>query len=280
MKPFYSGKVRDLYELNGDLMMVATDRISAYDVILQSELPKKGIILNKLSRFHFKKYNYVLKKHGIKCPIVVDAEIPIEFENRAIVMKKCKPLPIEAIVRGYLFGSAVVEYNESSTICGITIPKGLQIASQLDKPLFTPSTKAAIGDHDINISFDKMISICGKEIATKIRDFSLDLFQIASKDILECGIILCDTKLEFGLLNDELYLIDEVLTPDSSRYWSKDHYKVGISPPSFDKQFIRDYLTMNNLKGQPAILPQDIIDKTLAKYIECYEKVTASKFDF
>ena len=261
-------------------MMVASDRISAYDVVLNSIIPKKGIILTQLTLFNLKHFAKLLEKYNIKNPNL-HANIPDEFKNRTMIVKKCKPLAIEAIVRGYLFGSVLNEYNEKGTVAGHSVKGGLTLASKFDEPLFTPSTKAEIGDHDINIDFKQMTDICGSDISNRVKEFSIALYKEASVYTEERGIILCDTKFEFGVLDGELYLIDEVLTPDSSRYWLKDTYKEGISPSSFDKQFVRDYLTENKLKGKEGVvLPKDIIDKTVRKYVDCYERLTGNKFDF
>ena len=280
MKLLYSGKVRDLYDANGDLMMVASDRISAFDVVLDSVIPKKGIVLTQLTLFNLKHYSSLLQKHQIQNPLV-NGIIPDEFKHRTMIVKKCKPFAIEAIVRGYLFGSVFKEYSTNGTVAGQEVEKGLQLASKFKEPLFTPSTKAELGDHDMNISIDEMKSICGEEISNRIKDFSIDLYKQAAKFTEERGILLCDTKFEFGILDGEIYLIDEVLTPDSSRYWFKESYQPGISPPSFDKQFVRDYLIQNGLQGKSkVVLPENIINRTFEKYVDCYERITNNKFDF
>eukprot|EP00834_Sanchytrium_tribonematis_P008659 NODE_1103_length_2207_cov_0.753321.p1 type:complete len:289 gc:universal NODE_1103_length_2207_cov_0.753321:1281-415(-) len=280
MELIHKGKVRDLYIFEGDLLMVASDRISAYDEILNSEIPKKGIILTQITLFFLQKFESTLLKYNIKSA-VIDKVPPKIYSGRAIIAKKCKPLQIEAIVRGYLFGSAFNDYIKVGSVGDETLSKDLQLASKLLKPIFTPSTKAEVGLHDINISFSDMSSICGEELSNRIKEFSIELYNEASAYAFTKGMVLCDTKFEFGLLDGELYLIDEVLTPDSSRYWNLEDYKLGISPPSYDKQIVRDYLTNNNLKGKADVaLPREIIELTSQKYIECYEKLVGSAFTY
>ena len=274
------GKVRDIYAVGGDKMMiVVTDRLSAFDVVLPDPIPDKGRVLTELANFWFAKLAHVVPNHltGIDPESVVQGpDEKSQVRGRAIVVKKLKPLPIEAVVRGYLIGSGWKDYQATGAMCGIRLPKGLKQAQKLPEPIFTPATKAESG-HDENISFERMCEIVGKDVGAKIRDVSIRLYKEASEFAASRGIIIADTKFEFGLDGkSELVLIDEVLTADSSRFWPADQYQVGMSPPSYDKQFVRDYLeTLDWDKTPPAPrLPADVIARTSAKYREALEKLT------
>lgn len=269
------GKVREIYAIDDEhLLIVTSDRISAFDVILPTPIPEKGEILTRISNFWFAKTGDIIPNHLAKMPLREVLTDPQEFAyaaHRSTVVKRFQPLPVEAIVRGYLIGSGWKDYQRTGSVCGIELPIELQLADKLPEPIFTPSTKAAMGDHDVNIGFDQMCKQIGTELATKVRDASLAIYRMAADYALERGIIIADTKFEFGL--DEqggLYLIDEVLTPDSSRFWPADTYRPGISPPSFDKQFVRDYLeTLDWDKTAPGPeLPDEIVNKTADKYRE------------
>lgn len=277
LKHLYAGKVRDIYEVdNNNILIVASDRLSAFDVILPTPIPEKGAILNTLSTLWFKRLEHIIPNHLQKATKTLADAIPDEalraqIQNRAVVARKLKPLPIEAIVRGYIVGSGWKDYQTTSEISGIMLPAGMQLAEKLDSPIFTPSSKAAIGNHDETISFDKVCELIGKPMAKQVRNISLALFKEASEIALRAGIIIADTKFEFGLdENDELVLMDEIFTPDSSRFWPKDEWHLGKNPPSFDKQFVRDYLeTLDWDKTAPGPeIPADIIQKTHAKYQE------------
>ncbi len=277
------GKVRDIYAVDGDKMMiVVSDRLSAFDVVLPDPIPDKGRVLNELANFWFSKLGHVVPNHltGIDPESVVEGEDEkAQVRGRAIVVKKLKALPVEAVVRGYLIGSGWKDYQKSGAVCGIELPRGLKQAQKLPEPIFTPATKAEIG-HDENISFERMCEIVGKDVGTKVKDISIRLYKEASEFAATKGIIIADTKFEFGLNNkNEVVLIDEVLTADSSRFWPADQYQVGISPPSYDKQFVRDYLeTLDWDKTPPAPkLPADVIARTSAKYREALEKLTGKK---
>ncbi|MEO0075411.1 MAG: phosphoribosylaminoimidazolesuccinocarboxamide synthase [candidate division WOR-3 bacterium] len=282
VKLYKKGKVRDVYDLEEKLLIVATDRISTFDVVLQDGIPNKGKILTGLSRFWFEFTKESVPNHLITTNIY---EFPPELQeykeilkDRSMLVKKTKPLPIECIVRGYLSGTGWQEYQKSGTVCGIPLPAGLKQSAKLSEPIFTPSTKADAG-HDENISFAKVVDLIGSDLANRIKDVCLEIFVKASKYAESKGIIIADTKMEFGLLDNELVLIDELLTPDSSRFWDINEYKVGISPPSFDKQFVRDYLISINWDKKPPIpkLPQDVIIKTQEKYQLAFEKITGKK---
>lgn len=280
LKKIYSGKVRDLYEIDDKrMLMIATDRLSAFDVILDEPIPEKGKILTAISNFWFDKLKDVVPNHltGDRAEDLVSAADLPQVQGRGVVAKRLTPVPVEAIVRGYLAGSGWKEYQQSGTVCGITLPAGLQEASQLPEPIFTPSTKAAVGDHDENISFARCEEIVGAELAAKVRDTAIALYQAAAEYAASRGIIICDTKFEFGI--DEhgvLTLMDEALTPDSSRFWPADSYVAGSNPPSFDKQFVRDWLEAsgwNKTPPAPAV-PLDVREKTAAKYREALERLT------
>ncbi|WP_167632186.1 phosphoribosylaminoimidazolesuccinocarboxamide synthase [Mariprofundus ferrooxydans] len=282
LKLLHSGKVRDMYEIDENhLLIVTTDRLSAFDVVLPTPIPGKGQVLNAVSDFWFEKLAHILPNHTATMTLeeaIPDADERERVRSHAIVVKRLQPLPIEAIVRGYLIGSGWSEYQKQGSVCGIALPEGLPLAGKLPEPLFTPSTKAAVGEHDENIDFDRMCGIVGTELATKMRDVSLQLYKEAAAFALTKGIIIADTKFEFGLDQDgNLTLIDEVLTPDSSRFWPVSDYQPGISPPSFDKQFVRDWLetlTWNKQSPGPAV-PADIAEKTSAKYVEALARLTA-----
>lgn len=278
------GKVRDIYDIDDKhMLIVTTDRLSAFDVILPDPIPQKGRVLTSVSNFWFSKLKHILPNHlaGVSLPeVLTDPQELAQLEGRAVVVRKLKPLPVEAIVRGYIIGSGWKDYQQTGHICGIRLPKGLQQAQQLPEPIYTPSSKAAVGDHDENIAFAKTVDLMGQELAEKVREASLALYQEAANYAKERGIIIADTKFEFG--TDDagvLYLIDEALTPDSSRFWPADQYQVGMSPPSFDKQYVRDYLeTLDWNKKPPApSLPEEVIRKTTEKYLEAEAKLIGSK---
>jgi phosphoribosylaminoimidazole-succinocarboxamide synthase len=273
------GKVRDIYAVGADKMLIVTsDRLSAFDVVLSDPIPDKGKVLNQMANFWFSRLGHVVPNQltGIDPASVVSKEEAPQVEGRAVVVRKLKPLPIEAVVRGYIIGSGWKDYQKTGSVCGIELPKGLQQAQQLPAPIFTPATKAETG-HDENISFEEVVKLIGKPMAEKVRDVAIRLYKEASEYAATKGIIIADTKFEFGLNEkNELILIDEVLTADSSRFWPADSYKVGISPPSYDKQFVRDYLeTLDWNKTPPAPkLPQDVISKTSEKYREALQRLT------
>ena len=275
------GKVRDIYTVGDDhLLIVTSDRLSAFDVILSQPVPGKGAVLQAVTQFWFDRFGDRIPNQISDMTLeeaLPDAAQRDRVAARAMVVKKMKPLPVEAIVRGYLIGSGWKDYQKTGSVCGIQLPQGLQQAQQLPEPIFTPSTKAELGEHDENISFESTCALIGEDLANQMRDLSLDIYREAAAYALERGIIIADTKLEFGLDNDGvLHLIDEVITPDSSRFWPADQYQVGISPPSFDKQFVRDYLeTLDWDKTPPApILPDDVLQKTADKYREAQTRLT------
>jgi len=279
LKLIHRGKVRDLYEVDDKLLMVATDRISAFDVVMDDPIPNKGKVLTKLSLFWFDFLGDILPNHLItadveKYPSACQPYLE-ELRGRSMLVKKAKPLPIECIVRGYLSGSFWKAYQKDITVCGFPLPPGMVESDKFEKPLFTPSTKAELGQHDENISIETMEEIVGKEDAVKIADVSIKLYQKAADYALSRGIIIADTKFELGWFDGELILIDEVLTPDSSRFWPLDQYKPGMGQPSFDKQFLRDYLTTLdwNKSPPPPELPEEILLKTGARYSEAVDKI-------
>ena len=281
LKKIYSGKVRDLYEIDAKrMLMVATDRLSAFDVILAEPIPDKGKILTAISNFWFDKLADVVPNHftGDRVEDVVPAaELPL-VEGRAVVAKRLQPVAVEAIVRGYIVGSGWKEYQKSGTVCGIQLPAGLKEASKLAQPIFTPSTKAAVGDHDENISYEQCEAVIGKELAAKVRDTAIALYSAAVEYAATRGIIIADTKFEFGLDEDgTLTLMDEVLTPDSSRFWPVESYVEGKNPPSFDKQFVRDWLESTGWNKEPPAppVPADVAQKTADKYREALTKLTS-----
>jgi phosphoribosylaminoimidazole-succinocarboxamide synthase len=281
VKKLRSGKVREVFDLGERLLFVATDRISAFDVILPDPIPHKGAVLNQISAFWFKRFDDI-ENHLVTADF---EEFPKELQplreqlvGRSMIVKKTKPLPVECVVRGYLAGSGWKEYQQSQSVCGIKLPAGLKLASQLPEPIFTPATKAEQG-HDENIDMTRCAQILGEELADRVRTLSLEIYSRGREHAAQCGIIVADTKFEFGIVDDDLLLIDECLTPDSSRFWPKDLYAVGQSPPSFDKQFVRDYLeTLDWDKTPPAPrLPKDVIEKTSAKYLEAFRRLTGSE---
>lgn len=280
LKFLHRGKVRDLYEVDADhLLIVQTDRLSAFDFILPTPIPGKGEVLTAVSNFWFKKLGHVIPNHlsGIDPETVVKTEAEkAQVRGRAFVTKKLKPLPIEAIVRGYLVGSGWKDYKKTGAVCGIELPAGLQEAQKLPQALFTPSTKAAVGDHDENISFEEAKKLLGADMAEQVKNATLALYTEAADYALTRGIIIADTKFEFGTDNEgKLYLIDEALTPDSSRFWPADQYKVGSNPPSFDKQFVRDWLEASgwNKQAPGPELPAEIVAKTSEKYREAMTRL-------
>ncbi len=275
------GKVRDIYGIDdATMLIVTTDRLSAFDVILPQPIPGKGEVLTRVANFWFRRTRELIPNQLTEIPledVIPDAEQRRQLGDRASIVRKLKPLPVEAIVRGYIIGSGWKDYQASGSICGIALPRGLQLAERLPQPMFTPSTKAAVGEHDENVALAHIADLIGRERAEQVRDISLKIYTEAAEYALSRGIIIADTKFEFGLDNDgTLHLIDEVLTPDSSRFWPADQYRPGISPPSFDKQFVRDYLeTLNWNKTPPGPeLPRQIIDKTAAKYREAERLLT------
>ena len=279
------GKVRDIYAVGSDrLLMITTDRLSAFDVVMQDPIPGKGIVLNQMSNFWFDYLATIIPNHltGVTPELVVSPDEIAQVSGRAVVTQRLEPILVEAVVRGYLAGSAWKDYQASGMVCGLNLPKGLQNAQKLLEPIFTPAAKAAVGDHDENISFDLMVAQVGLELAQQIRTVSIALYQSAATYAATKGILIADTKFEFGLNPaGQLVLMDEVLTADSSRFWPKDSYKIGKNPPSYDKQFVRDWLEAVQIDGQawnkksPAPkLPQDIIQKTAQKYEEAYRLLT------
>tara|TARA_Y100001936_G_scaffold249700_1_gene300681 strand:+ start:760 stop:1644 length:885 start_codon:yes stop_codon:yes gene_type:complete len=272
------GKVRDIYDLGNDLLLiVATDRLSAFDVVFTQVIPGKGEILTKLSNFWFTKMSDIVPNHLTHLRVADYLNVKSEYEelkDRSVVVKKLTPLPFEAVVRGYVAGSGWDDYSRTGSICGITPPGNLRMAERLKSPIFTPSTKANIGEHDENISFQEVQNLIGIELADKVRTISIEIYEEAAKFALDRGIIIADTKMEFGLSSEgELILIDELLTPDSSRFWPLNSYEVGKSPESYDKQFIRDYLEKKAWDKSPPApeLPIEIVDKTLARYRSAYD---------
>ena len=281
IKKLRSGKVREVFDLGETLLFVATDRLSAFDVILPDPIPKKGAVLNQLSAFWFKRFDKIAN-HFVTAAFV---EFPKELQpfrdqlaGRSMIVRKTKPLAVECVVRGYLAGSGWKEYQESQSVCGIELPGRLKLASQLPEPIFTPATKSDTG-HDLNIDMNECCRILGSEMAERVRDLSLQIYSAGRDHAGQHGIIVADTKFEFGTVEGQLLLIDECLTPDSSRFWPKDQYVIGQSPPSFDKQFVRDYLeTLDWDKTPPAPpLPSDVIAKTSAKYVEAFERLTGER---
>lgn len=275
-----SGKVRDVYEVDGKLLIVASDRISAFDVIMDDPVPEKGKILTQISLFWFRQLEGVVAHHLISSE---PADYPLlcrkyakQLEGRSMLVKKTQPLPVECIVRGYLSGSGWEEYKRSGKVCGISLPKGLRESEKLPEPIFTPSTKAPDGFHDENITFEKAVEILGPETARHVRDMSLRIYLLGSELSARNGIIVADTKFEFGLFEESVILIDEVLTPDSSRFWPMDEYKPGGPQKSFDKQYLRDYLLSINWPKQPPppSLPAEVIRKTREKYLEALLRIT------
>lgn len=277
------GKVRDIYSVDEDhLLIVTTDRLSAYDVVMPDPVPGKGAVLTKISLFWFRMMRDIIENQLTDLTVADVIKDPGTREllaDRALVVKRLKPLPIEAVVRGYLIGSGWKDYQDTGQVCGIDLPEGLQQAEKLPRTLFTPAYKAEAGAHDENISFDKVVELVGEKLAIRVRDISIEIYERAAAYALERGIIIADTKFEFGLdKQGRLYIIDEALTPDSSRFWPVDGYEIGTSPPSYDKQFVRDYLeTLDWDKTAPGPnLPAEIIDRTADKYHEALAKMTAT----
>jgi phosphoribosylaminoimidazole-succinocarboxamide synthase len=281
LKPPQRGKVRDIYDLGETLLIVATDRISAFDVVLQNAVPEKGSVLTQISKYWFEKTSDIVRNHLISMEV---NDYPVQcrqhaaiLEGRSMLVKKSKPLPVECIVRGYLTGSGLKEYKTTGSVSGIKLPPGLTEASRLPEPVFTPSTKAEMGEHDINIDFTAVVKLVGEDTAEKIKKYTLAIYQRACELAEPRGIIIADTKLEFGIYNGEVILIDEVLTPDSSRFWPKHDYKVGVAQKSFDKQFVRDYLLSLawNQKPPAPVLPDDVVKRTSEKYLEVLRLLTS-----
>ena len=285
IKPDAQGKVRDIYDLGDKLLMVATDRISAFDYILEDEIPHKGAVLTQVSLFWLEQLKDVIGNHLISADV---ADLPEQFKpyadylrGRFMLVKKAEMFPVECIVRGYLAGSGLKEYQQQGTVCGIQLPEGLVNSSKLPEPIFTPSTKAEIGDHDENISFERCAQILGEDAATQLRDLAIKVYSVARDHAAENGIIIADTKFEFGVIDGQIILADEVLTPDSSRFWPGDAYEPGRDQASFDKQYVRDWLNANwDRQGNPPHLPQEVIERTSQKYIAAYEKISGKKFEF
>ena len=282
-RPDSRGKVRDIYDAGENLLMVATDRISAFDFILPDEIPFKGEVLNRISAFWFDKFADIVPNHLVS---IDPADFPEEFAEyrdylagRAMLVKKAQTIPIECIVRGYLTGSGKKTYDENGTVCSIQLPEGLTEASKLPEPLFTPSTKAEIGDHDENISFERCCEIVGEDIAAQIRDLSLKIYKAAAEYAATRGIIIADAKFEFGVIDGKVTLIDECLTPDSSRFWPAASYEEGKIQPSYDKQFVRNWLKANwDMTGETPHLPAEVIDGTSERYREAFQIITGSQF--
>jgi phosphoribosylaminoimidazole-succinocarboxamide synthase len=278
------GKVRDIYDLGDAFLMVATDRISAFDVVMPNPIPQKGVILTQISLFWFEMMRPLVDNHIISASVSDYPSVCQPYadmlKGRSVLVKKAQPLPIECIVRGYLSGSGWKSYQQNGQVCGIALPQGLQESDRLPAALFTPSTKAEAGEHDQNISFDEAVVSVGKDLASQAKQLSLDIYQKGSDFAASKGIIIADTKFEFGLFQDQLILIDEVLTPDSSRFWPQEDYSPGRGQQSYDKQFVRDYLeTLDWDKTPPGpSLPQEIIDKTRDKYIDAIFQLTGSRY--
>ena len=283
MRPDSHGKVRDIYDCGDKLLMVASDRISAFDFILPDEIPFKGEILTRISAFWFNRFKDLMPNHMISCDV---ADLPEEFQQysdylagRSMLVKKAQTVPIECIVRGYLTGSGKKTYDEDGTVCGIKLPEGLTEASKLPEPIFTPSTKAELGDHDENISFERCCEIVGTDVATQLRDASLAIYKAAAEYAATRGIIIADTKFEFGFIDGQLTLIDECLTPDSSRFWPAEGYQEGSVQPSYDKQYVRDWLRANwDMQGDAPHLPADVLEGTSKRYQEAFQIITGTEF--
>ena len=283
LKWLRQGKVRDIYEVDAEhLLIVATDRLSAFDVVLPTPIPEKGDILTTMSNFWFARTTGIAPNHLTtrRLEEVLTPEEVVQVRHRAVIVRRITPLPVEAIVRGYISGSAWAEYQQHGTVCGLQLPAGLRESERLPEPLFTPSTKAPEGEHDLNIAFADMVAILGGQqgLAEQVRDTSLRVYREAVDYALTRGIIIADTKFEFGLLDDQLYLIDEVLTPDSSRFWPLEGYAPGHSQPSFDKQYVRDYLTSTGWNKRPPApaLPPRVVEQTTRKYQEALRLLTAA----
>ena len=283
LRPDASGKVRDIYDCGDTLLMVATDRISCFDYILPTEIPYKGEILTRISAFWFRRFADLMPNHLVSTATV---DLPEAFRpyadylrGRFMLVRKAQTVPIEAIVRGYLTGSGKKTYDKDRTVCGILLPEGLVEASKLPEPIFTPSTKAAIGDHDENISFERCAELVGQDMAEQLRDASLRIYTAAAEYAAERGVIIADTKFEFGLIDGRLNLIDECLTPDSSRFWPAEGYEPGSVQPSYDKQYARDWLRANwDFTGEPPALPPEVVEGTSRRYQEAYELICGEPF--
>ncbi len=280
------GKVRDMYEIDEQtLLIVTTDRMSAFDVIMREPVPYKGVILNKITLFWMEKFKDIVPNHLIESDVHKFPKglepFADELEGRAVLVKKAKPLPVECIVRGHLTGSGWKDYKASGSLCGYKLPENLKESAKLEPALFTPSTKAELGEHDENITVEQAKKLLGTQIAAKVEDISLRIFEAGRSYAQTCGILMADTKFEFGMVGDELILIDEVMTPDSSRFWPLEQYEEGRAQPSFDKQYLRDWLMAQVWdKTPPApVLPQDVIDATASKYAEAYKILTGTSFD-
>ena len=277
-----SGKVREVFDLGDSLLLVATDRISAFDCILPNAIPRKGEVLTRMSRFWFDKLDFV-PNHLVEAPVGWLPEKLKSWEpqlaGRSMIVKKASPLPIECVVRGYLAGSGWKDYEKTGGICGHKLPAGLQLAGKLPEPIFTPATKAESG-HDENISWNQCRAILGDDVALRLRDWSIDLYEHGRAFAAQRGILIADTKFEFGIVDDEIVLIDECLTPDSSRFWPADAWQPGANPPSFDKQYVRDYLESLAWNKQPPApeLPSEVVARTSEKYIDAYRRLTGLKF--
>jgi phosphoribosylaminoimidazole-succinocarboxamide synthase len=284
LKEFKKGKVRDIYEVDDHLLLIVTDRISAFDWVLPEAIPNKGICLTQISAFWFDYFKDIIPNHMISADIT---EFPSELQpyseelyGRSMLVKKAKVIPIECIVRGYISGSAWKSYQKDNTVCGMTLPSGLKESEQFDEPLFTPSTKAESG-HDENISYEEMEKIIGYDDAARLKELSLKIYKTAAEFARKKGIIIADTKFEFGKIGDQIIIVDELLTPDSSRFWPADEYKPGKGQASFDKQYVRDYLNTTDWdkNSQPPHLPDEVIDGTENRYLEAYEKLTGKKLE-
>lgn len=283
IKPDAQGKVRDIYDLGDKLLMVATDRISAFDYILEDEIPHKGAVLTQISLFWLEQLKDVIGNHLISADV---ADLPEQFKpyadylrGRFMLVKKAEMFPVECIVRGYLAGSGLKEYQKQGTVCGIQLPEGLVNSSKLPEPIFTPSTKAEIGDHDENISFERCAQILGEDAATQLRDLAIKVYSVARDHAAENGIIIADTKFEFGVIDGEIILADEVLTPDSSRFWPAEGYQEGSIQPSYDKQYVRDWLRANwDMQGDAPHLPADVLEGTSKRYQEAFQIITGTEF--
>ncbi|QKF07391.1 phosphoribosylaminoimidazolesuccinocarboxamide synthase [Berryella wangjianweii] len=283
--PDARGKVRDLYDLGDQLLLVASDRISAFDYVLPDDIPHKGAVLTQLSCFWFELLDGVVENHLVSSDV---RDLPERFRpyadylrGRFMLVRKAQMFPVECIVRGYLAGSGLAEYRRQGTVCGIRLPDGLVNSSRLEQPLYTPSTKADIGDHDENISFERTVELMGARDAEALRDLSLKVYATARDHAASRGIVIADTKFEFGRVDGRIVLADEVLTPDSSRFWPGDRYQPGADQPSFDKQYVRDWLTANwDRTGEPPHLPAEVIERTSQKYIAAYEQITGRAFAY
>jgi len=273
----FRGKVRDVYDLGDELLIVATDRLSAFDVVLPTPIPDKGRVLTALSKFWFGKTKHVVENHLLdkRLEDVVPAALVAELRPRSQIVRKAKPLPVEAVVRGYLSGSGWTDYQETGAVCGVKLPAGLRESDRLSEPIFTPATKAPKGEHDLNVSFEQTREILGGEVAAKVRELSLAVYREGAAWAEQRGIIIADTKFEFGYVDGRIILIDEAMTPDSSRFWPRDQYRPGGPQPSFDKQYVRDYLLSTGWNKQPPApeLPAEVVQRTSEKYCEALRRL-------